>query len=617
MSHAFVSYVRDDQELIGRLARALEEAGIEVWLDRLRIKPGMRWQVAITHAIQEGAFFIACFSQAYATRESTYMNEELDLALEQLPLRPRDRVWFIPVVLNGGKIPDRSIGAGDNLRDVQWVDLNADWREGINKLVSMILEIGAVNGAESLPERRERARGWKRSERLAAQLTDPTASVEDRNYAATTLRSIAPQATQAIRALQQALADGDESVRMAAVRALVDMGEAAASVVVDAVASPFPPIRDAALLGLKALGPRLAHLTDSLIELLPRVPESTGSLAVSDVLASIGDAAVDALLATMASRNSERVGGAASALRKMDPPAARCASTMKGWLRDPDHVLRAAATGVVANLTGRAKNLDWTDAVMPLAEAIREPELREQAYVALRNLGPAATAAVPILIDILREPVDAPLKSGNNHDLAQTALANIGPAAVPALIELLCDRTPIEDPEARYIGLKARYDGLWALGWIHNDEALKFMRERAADPHEHIWLRAHAAAYLSTEDARKPAHMAVLTEAAWPSATHWDAVSIHAIEVLADYREEAESVAKLMIEILASESSDYVKEAAAKTLANLGPPSAATFSAVRALRERGDSTGRIVAAVALERWELDADSDGRATGAQR
>jgi len=52
MSHAFVSYVRDDKEIVGRLARSLEAAGIDVWLDKHDIEPGMRWPVAIENAIR-------------------------------------------------------------------------------------------------------------------------------------------------------------------------------------------------------------------------------------------------------------------------------------------------------------------------------------------------------------------------------------------------------------------------------------------------------------------------------------------------------------------------------------------------------------------------------------
>ncbi len=51
------------------------------------------------------------------------MNEELTVAIEELRLRPTDRAWFIPVLLDDCEVPDRSIGAGETLRTLQWIKL--------------------------------------------------------------------------------------------------------------------------------------------------------------------------------------------------------------------------------------------------------------------------------------------------------------------------------------------------------------------------------------------------------------------------------------------------------------------------------------------------------------
>jgi hypothetical protein len=61
----FVSYVREDQETVERLAKELSAYGIKVWLDKTELKPGTRWRDAIREAISQGDFFIACFSEAY------------------------------------------------------------------------------------------------------------------------------------------------------------------------------------------------------------------------------------------------------------------------------------------------------------------------------------------------------------------------------------------------------------------------------------------------------------------------------------------------------------------------------------------------------------------------
>ncbi len=122
----FVSYVREDQETVERLAKELSAYGIKVWLDKTELKPGTRWRDAIREAISQGDFFIACFSEAYQRRSKSYMNEELTPAIEELRQRPTNRTWFIPVLLSNCEVPARSIGAGETLREIQWVELYRD-----------------------------------------------------------------------------------------------------------------------------------------------------------------------------------------------------------------------------------------------------------------------------------------------------------------------------------------------------------------------------------------------------------------------------------------------------------------------------------------------------------
>src|ERR1035438_3365464 len=146
MSTVFVSYVREDLKAVSRLAEVLREFQVTVWLDKTALKPGLRWQDQIRKGISKGDFFLACFSKAYVKRQKTYMNEELTLAIEELRQRPTDRAWFIPLKLNVVEIPDRSIGAGETLRAIQWVDLHSDWTTGMENVLAVI-----VPGSERIP----------------------------------------------------------------------------------------------------------------------------------------------------------------------------------------------------------------------------------------------------------------------------------------------------------------------------------------------------------------------------------------------------------------------------------------------------------------------------------
>ena len=125
-NHAFISYVRDDSELVDKLARDLSKRGVHIWIDRRDISPGARWQDAIRDAIRAGAFFVACFSSRSVARARSYMNEEILLAIEELRLRPVNRAWFLPVKLDHCDIPAYRLGPTETLEAFQHLDLAAN-----------------------------------------------------------------------------------------------------------------------------------------------------------------------------------------------------------------------------------------------------------------------------------------------------------------------------------------------------------------------------------------------------------------------------------------------------------------------------------------------------------
>ncbi len=112
--------------MVERLVEELKSGGVDVWRDRDRLLPGVRWETAIRQAIESGTAFIACFSAKFDARQRSHMHEELTIAIDELRKRPRDRAWFIPVLLDRAVVPDWDIGAGETLRQLQHVKLYAD-----------------------------------------------------------------------------------------------------------------------------------------------------------------------------------------------------------------------------------------------------------------------------------------------------------------------------------------------------------------------------------------------------------------------------------------------------------------------------------------------------------
>jgi hypothetical protein len=139
----FVSYVREDSARVDRLQRGFEAAGIRVWRATANLLPGENWRTKIRSAISDDALvFLACFSKASVTREKSYQNEELSLAIEQMRQRNPGRPWLIPVRFEDCVVPDLEIGLGRYLSSIHTADLIDDrFDEGLAKLVTQVARI--------------------------------------------------------------------------------------------------------------------------------------------------------------------------------------------------------------------------------------------------------------------------------------------------------------------------------------------------------------------------------------------------------------------------------------------------------------------------------------------
>ena len=144
LSHVFISYVHENRVAVDQLAKELRDNGVTVWLDRDDIEPGARWKDAIKKAIQSGTFFIVCFSKESNKRDSTQMGEEIVLAIDELRLRPLDRKWFIPVLVNETTIPPYYISSVYNLSDIQAIKLSEDWDAGVTRILRVLKPLSRI-----------------------------------------------------------------------------------------------------------------------------------------------------------------------------------------------------------------------------------------------------------------------------------------------------------------------------------------------------------------------------------------------------------------------------------------------------------------------------------------
>lgn len=135
--------MREDKAAVDLLQEILEAAGVTVWRDTDNLWPGEDWRLEIRRAITGGSFaFLACFSDNSAARQTTYQNEELIVAVEQMRQMPPGRPWLLPIRLADCDVPEFELGAGRTLASLQRVDLFGDlWQTGTARLVAAVLRM--------------------------------------------------------------------------------------------------------------------------------------------------------------------------------------------------------------------------------------------------------------------------------------------------------------------------------------------------------------------------------------------------------------------------------------------------------------------------------------------
>lgn len=128
----FLSYAREDQDIIANLYNDLKEKGLDPWMDKKDIHPGEDWERSIWRAIRKSDFFLICLSEK-AIGKRGFLQREIKRALNIWEEKLEDDIYLIPVRLEKCDVPHI-------LQNFQWVDIFSN--NGFDKLIKAI-EIGA------------------------------------------------------------------------------------------------------------------------------------------------------------------------------------------------------------------------------------------------------------------------------------------------------------------------------------------------------------------------------------------------------------------------------------------------------------------------------------------
>ncbi len=227
--------------------------------------------------------------------------------------------------------------------------------------------------------------------RYCKELKDKDSKV--RIHAAVELGKLGVKAKSAIPELMAVYRDQDHHVKGAAAYALGQMGSEALPAIRQALTDKDYQLRIHAIWALANFNPAPKEV-DPLLAAQLNDPEVGHSAARA--LATVGEPGIRLLLEAATHKNPEMRDRVAYGLSRAKGKPKEATAALIELLKDKEPAVRNSAAG----------SLIW--------------------------YGPRAEAAVPLLVQALREK--------DMHDVAPDALARIGPAAVPPVIEALGDK---------------------------------------------------------------------------------------------------------------------------------------------------------------------------------
>jgi hypothetical protein len=110
----FLAHAKEDKPMVRDLRKRLSDAGVDVWLDEVKLLPGQKWRSEISKAIRNSDAFLACLSKI-AVSKVGYVNYEFKEAMLKADEQPEGKIFVIPVRLEPCEVQER-------FSDIQWVD---------------------------------------------------------------------------------------------------------------------------------------------------------------------------------------------------------------------------------------------------------------------------------------------------------------------------------------------------------------------------------------------------------------------------------------------------------------------------------------------------------------
>lgn len=160
----YISYSRQDKELINRLSGDLSKYGIDPFYDDNILQVGNEWQKQLTRAITESDGILILITNNSIS--SKYVMNELGMA-RVFAMNSENKKLLIPVIYGNVEIPEF-------IQDIQVVFWKQNYKEFLNKIVDSVYNFKFTN----INEAQER----KHEIEVFNDLTNDRANVNDIDY---------------------------------------------------------------------------------------------------------------------------------------------------------------------------------------------------------------------------------------------------------------------------------------------------------------------------------------------------------------------------------------------------------------------------------------------------
>ena len=99
ITFVFLSYAKEDKAEVINVMNKLHENGVMTWFDEKNLLPGDDWEVEIENSIEK-ADYVFIFLSSKTIDKVGYKNKEFNYALNQHLLRPTNKRYIIPILLD-------------------------------------------------------------------------------------------------------------------------------------------------------------------------------------------------------------------------------------------------------------------------------------------------------------------------------------------------------------------------------------------------------------------------------------------------------------------------------------------------------------------------------------